>query len=667
MVVVSLSRDQLDAVLVERLDSICAALHTDPVDAAALEAVGAALVPLGYLGAAGLRTTAEVVGPGLLGLPEFADTARYAARIATGLGVLSAGFLDAERQAQFDQQERARSALVKAVGDAARRLVESEARFDEVVSASASGVLVLDPDGRVSRANDAAGDTLGRPSAELTGTVLYDLVHPDSTAELRHSTDRLRAGEVDRAVGTYRLLRANGDVARITMRISLLRDAGGAPGSFVAVVQDSTELALLRRELHRQALHDVRTGLPNRQYFGTRLEEALRHADPAHGVTVLRVDLDAFGLMCSVRGDHAGDRLLRVVGQRLQDALSPYDALVARLDSDEFGIIVENTADTPDAAAIVEVVNRELSEPTFVDGAGLALTAGTGLVLRPPPDTDPDEVLRRAGQALRWAKANGRGQWALYHSGQDIAERTTLVAATEMPGAWELGETVVRHRPVHSSTGGLAMVEALLRWDRPAALDDHMAYAEPTGLSVTMVGWQLRTAAEQHRWWRRRRGTGVPLLVTLTAHQSADADLVGKVRRALDETGLPAPDLTLAMPTHAVASNSTAADNLDALAGLGVRAALDGFRLAPEELPLVEDLPIAVVRLSPTLTRHRHIDAAAHLVPLLRDAGAEVAVDGIASAAEARAWSTRGAALFTGPHIGEPFGVPGTRLPGTTR
>ncbi len=651
-IVVPHTREQLDRELRGQLAKILDALHAVPFDPDRLERLGDELVDLGYVGEAGLRCTTDVLGPGLLGLAEFQPVEAHAERIVVGLGALSSGFLAANRRAVFQQQESMQLTLLKAVRDAKWRLQESEARFDEVVTSSTNGVLIVDLAGKVVRANGAIREILGRSAAELTERTLFDLVHPDSVVALREAMDLLLGGGHERIRQSQRLLRSDGDIARITLTTSLLRDADDEPAHFVTVVEDGTELMLLQGELNRQALHDVLTGLPNRQYFSTYLESALRRADPALGVTLFHLDLDAFGMVCNSLGSRIGERLLVHVAKRLKGVLAAERAMIARFEGDEFGILVENTETTPDIAAIVAAINEELAEPVFVDGHGLAVSASIGVVRRPARDVEPAELLRAADQALRRAKNGRRGQWELFHPKQDEADRHAQALAVGMPGAWEHGEVGVRFRPVTRFAGGLAGVEALLYWDReePLEHDRCVKPAEQTGLILPLGEWLLRVAADQSRWWRQRDRVEAPLVVGLSPAQSADADLVSRVVRVLDDTALPPDRLLVGMPVGAL-SVGEAVDNLTVLADRGVRMALHDFGLGPDDLAALADLPVGCVRVAARLVDHRaaYVEAA---VAAVRAAGVTIVVDGVRTAGQASWWREIGADAGCGDHFG---------------
>ncbi|MFL6125042.1 putative bifunctional diguanylate cyclase/phosphodiesterase [Actinophytocola sp.] len=654
---VPLTAEEVGRELRDQLDVLCSILPRDPFDATAVEQVGEHVVAMGYVGEDGLRRTVEVLGKGLLALPEFQPAGAHAERIALGIGALATGFLTANRRIVFEQQEQVNLALLKAVRDARWNVRESEARFDEVVTSSASGIMIVGLDGRLVRSNGAIGDILGYTADELTGVNLFDLVHPDTVEMLREAMRAVVEGGRERVRQSQRLLRKDGDVARISLTASLLRDPDGAPNHFVSVVEDGTELMLLQSELSRQALHDVLTGLPNRQFFSTHLECAVRQADPVHGVTLLHLDLDAFGMVCNSLGRGAGERLLVHAAQRLKSVLAREKAMIARFDGDEFGILVENTATTPDIATIAAAINKVLAEPVYVDGHGLAVSTSIGAVHDVSGNTDPAELLRAAGQALRRAKSKGRGQWELFDPNEDSADRAAQALAVAMPGAWEQGEITVRYRPVvRLADGGLAGVEAVLHWERPEAPVSHercVELAEKTGLILGLGEWLLGIAGGQVTWWQRNGFTS-PLTVTLTAHQACDADLVSRVVRVLDSTRLPASRVVASMPVDVVRVPE-AADNLGVLAEMGVRTALHDFGLGPDDLAAAQDHSVHSIRVAERLVDQQtrtQADYVAALLPALRATGAVIVVNDINTAEQARWWREAGADLATGPHFG---------------
>ncbi|MEU0532586.1 diguanylate cyclase domain-containing protein, partial [Amycolatopsis tolypomycina] len=616
------------------------AVVSDPPDLEAAAAAGGRLVELRCVGADSLRRTLDVLGKGLLREPELRRVGGLAERVVSVLGALSSGYGEMLREDIQKRQEGLSRALLKVEQETRQKHVITRAQFEEVFAGSASGVALTELDGRVLRANGALAKTLNRTPAEIAAMSLFDLIHPEDVEQLRESYRDLVAGRLHRLRAGRRLVGKDGEPMWATFAASVIRDAVGAPRQLLTIVDDDTEVSLLQRRLSHQALHDVLTGLPNRQFFSTRLETLLRDADPARGVTLFHLDLDGFSQINGGLGQELGDRVLRGVAAKLKTVFEPEKALVARLGGDEFGVLVQNTEDTPGVVTLVRRITHELAEPEYVDGRrGVAVSAAIGVVHRPPRDSTPAELLQASDLTLRRAQRTGN-QWGLFDRELDRRDRHGFGLAASMAGAWENGEIEARYRVLVSATSGAAeAVEARLCWNHPAegvlSHETCVRLAAETGLALPLGTWLLRTAAER----LAAAGLGVPLVVELTAQQAADPELVGEIRRVLGDTGL-APDLLRpGFPAASLAAEAVeAADNFKVLGEIGVRAEIHGFA----EVTCLTEFPAHAVRIAAHLAARRaHPLVAgplAALVDAAHAAGASVSVAGVRTADEAAWW-----------------------------
>jgi diguanylate cyclase (GGDEF)-like protein len=462
------------------------------------------------------------------------------------------------------------------------------------------------------------------------------------------------------------MLNKAGDRVPVTLTGTLLREPDG-PDRLALVVQDVSELRLLQSQLTRQSLHDVVTGLPNRQFFTTRLESVLHNADPRTGTTVYHLDLDSFAMVANGMGRQVGDQLLKTVADKLRSVVADEKAMVARLDSDECAILVENTADTPDVATMVARINDELAEPVYIDGQGVTVSTSIGVVHRPRADVEPTELLRASDLTLRRAKGNGRRQWELFDAQQDEQDRIRFNLATTMPSAWELGEVALSYRPlVDLRTGSAVALEPVLRWEHPRFGPIHhrrcVELAEQTGLMLTLGDWMLHSACTQLRRWRRESGFDLPLVIGLSEGQVTDPDLVGRVLNVLRDDGVAPGRLRLGIPVHLLyGERPEAAEQLRVLADAGVDLALHGFGSAVD-LPCLEDLPVTEVRIGEHLVSSQACRAAnlppgtvslldkalIGVVTIVHEAGGTVVVDGVDTQQQAAWWAEAGADVGLG-------------------
>ncbi|WP_410632296.1 EAL domain-containing protein [Amycolatopsis sp. cmx-4-83] len=635
------------------------AVAADPPDLGAAATAGGRLVELRCVGTDSLRRSLEVLGKALLREPELHRVDGLAERVVLVLGALSSGYGEMQREDIQKRQEGLSRALLKVEQETRQKQVITRAQFEEVFAGSASGVALTELDGRVLRANASLAKTLNRTPAEIGALSLFDLVHPEDVEQLRDAYRELVAGKLHRLRTGRRLVGKDGEPMWATFAASVIRDALGKPRQLLTIVDDDTEVSLLQRRLSHQALHDVLTGLPNRQFFSTRLETLLRDADPARGVTLFHLDLDGFSRINGGLGQELGDRVLRGVAAKLKTIFDGEEALVARLGGDEFGVLVQNGAETPGVLTLVRRITHDLAEPEYVDGQrGVAVAAAIGVVHRPPRDVTPVELLHASDLTLRRVQRTG-SQWGLFDRELDRRDRHDFGLAAGMAGAWENGEIEVCYRTLVSAADGSARgVEARLRWNHPAegvlAHDTCVRLAAATGLALPLGTWLLRTAAER----LLESGSELPLTVELTPQQAADPELVGEIRGVLESTGLAPAAIRPGFPAAALLSDSgDAADNLKVLAEIGVRAELHELG----DATCLTEFPARTVRLASSLVERRtHPLVEPSLTALIAAAhqtGAEVAVAGVETADQAQWWRDRGVDRLSGPAFTEPTGL----------
>ncbi len=194
--------------------------------------------------------------------------------------------------------------------------------------------------------------------------------------------------------------------------------------ALLITLRDLTEHKRHEEAVTRLAFYDHLTQLPNRRLLYERLGHALlQHHRSGHHGCVIFLDLDNFKPLNDEHGHEAGDHLLQEVGQRLVASLRAQDT-VARLGGDEFVVLlieldVSREMAMMQASHVAEKIRQVLAEPYFLtieqsDGCTKTVehhcTASLGIALFSPVDTNVDDIIKRADNAMYRAKANGRNQ-----------------------------------------------------------------------------------------------------------------------------------------------------------------------------------------------------------------------------------------------------------------
>ncbi|MCF8151956.1 MAG: diguanylate cyclase [Burkholderiaceae bacterium] len=169
-----------------------------------------------------------------------------------------------------------------------------------------------------------------------------------------------------------------------------------------------------RRELQDLAHTDALTGLANRLLFDARLQQSMQQVRRGHGqIALLRVELDGFQAINDRYGKAIGAELLRNMSDRLRTAVREVDT-VARLDSEQFAIVLTAVASNADAERVAEKLVGNLGAPIRVLGMLLDVNASIGIAQFSGGDISLAELLRRADWAKSAAKQAGSGCYRVF-------------------------------------------------------------------------------------------------------------------------------------------------------------------------------------------------------------------------------------------------------------
>jgi len=157
------------------------------------------------------------------------------------------------------------------------------------------------------------------------------------------------------------------------------------------------------------AEHDPLTGLANRLRF-EREGQAMIDAAAASGdhVAVMFIDLDEFKPVNDQHGHAVGDRVLRLIAERLRNRLRS-DDLCARFGGDEFMVAMRVAgADHRAVSATAERLARAIELDIEVRGAAIRVSASIGVAGFPMDGGDLEALMRRADARMYEVKHRGR-------------------------------------------------------------------------------------------------------------------------------------------------------------------------------------------------------------------------------------------------------------------
>lgn len=176
------------------------------------------------------------------------------------------------------------------------------------------------------------------------------------------------------------------------------------------IYREVTERKEREFTLHRMAMTDTLTGLPNRRYFLDRLEQELSHFHRHQKVVALAmIDIDHFKLVNDRYGHVVGDAVLCHLAGLLQQNLRKTD-LAGRLGGEEFAILLPESNLEGGRTHAERLRERVASTPCVYENIEVHYTVSIGVTVLSEQDTNSTQALARADIRLYSAKNRGRNR-----------------------------------------------------------------------------------------------------------------------------------------------------------------------------------------------------------------------------------------------------------------
>jgi diguanylate cyclase (GGDEF)-like protein/PAS domain S-box-containing protein len=443
--------------------------------------------------------------------------------------------------------------------------------------------------------NDAAVQHYGYTRATFLRMKLQEIWPQDEWVS--HTEALQEFGSSNYSPRAWRHLKADGSEIQVLTfgrRVAF----EGRDGFLVAVV-DITERRKAEARIAYMAHHDGLTNLPNRGLYQDRLKQALELGQSANKrVAVLCIDLDLFKNVNDSFGHPIGDRLLRMVADRLRSEVRGNN-LVARLGGDEFAFMLVSDVSPNEASDFAGRLIKMLSDCYDIDGTEVVIGASIGIALSPGDGDTSEELMRNADMALYRAKSDGGGVHRFFEREMDRQAQKRRDMELDLRRAFANGEFELQYQPlVDISANRISGFESLLRWRHPEkgmiSPVDFIPVAEDIGLIVAIGEWVLREACTEAAKWP----ADVKVAVNLSPVQFRSRNLVQVVVSALAHSGLSPLRLELEI-TESIFLAETEANLaiLHQLRELGVSISMDDFGTGYSSLSYLRSFPFDKIKI----------------------------------------------------------------------
>ena len=528
---------------------------------------------------------------------------------------------------------------------AEQALRESERLHRGILQASTDMVVLLDPDGRVEFVNGAGVEAMELNDAGLVlGKHWSRLWRDESASVVAAALDRTARGETARFRAFCKTSKGTPKWWDVVMA-PMLDDQRNLKG-LLTISRDVTQEREQSDQLRWASEHDALTQLPNRRAFQAHLQAAtLRAMETGEQIGLLLIDLDHFKHVNDSLGHSVGDELLRIIADRLRNAVRDGD-FVARIGGDEFAMIVERVTSPESLLRLGKKVVTRMESPVRAAGRVLQAGASIGGALFPVNARCANSLFTSADTALYALKQNGRGGVRLFDDYM-LVEAEKAASQLNLARSAVTDETVVPvYQPkVDLDSGCIVGLEALLRWRHPqlglqlpATVEEAFSDYELAAKIGELM--QHKVAADMREWLDGGVDCGRVSINAAPAEFLRD-DYAERLFGVLEKYRIPPTRLEVEVTEHAFLGRGPeyVARALTSLSDAGMKVSLDDFGTGCSSLSHLRDFPVDLVKIDMSfvqqMTENPEIRAiVTAVVKLARSLSIDVVAEGVETPAQ---------------------------------
>ena len=563
-------------------------------------------------------------------------------------------------------------------------LVEAENRYRDTFENAIEGIFQITAHGYYLNANQSLAKIYGYRNPQELKKNLNNIKNSLYVKEERRKKFILLLTE-NEVITNFesQVYRQDGSIIWISENARAVRDLNGNLLYYEGTVEDITNYKEAQEKLHRQALFDHLTKLPNRTLFLQHLGEIIqqwKQASPSQSdeFGLLFLDCDRFKAINDSLGHSIGDLLLIEIAQRLQNCIGQKD-LVARLGGDEFTILCPKVKELTGLIKLASKIETAFQAPFPIQQHQLFCSMTVGILFSGNIDAEelqsltPAQALQYADTALYQAKYQAKCVYQVFQAEMHNEALAELQIEMELRQALNQEQFVIHYQPIVELNGGkVCGFESLIRWQHPdkgLILPDHfIPIAEQTGLITPISFWVLKQACFQLAKWHQHLRTNnyaienLPLLsINLSCQEFDDQEFIAQLDQILAETEVNPQYIKLEITeSYCISRQNSASDILEQIKARKIQLWIDDFGTGYSSLSYLHRLPINGLKLDRSFILDMEensvkIKIVKAILNLATDIGLQVVAEGIENQAHLEKLQNIGCELGQGYLFAKPL------------
>ncbi|MGD2007388.1 MAG: EAL domain-containing protein [Cellvibrionales bacterium] len=439
----------------------------------------------------------------------------------------------------------------------------------------------------------------------------------------------------------------------------------------------TAEVDRTRHQIHRVSYFDPVTGLANRRLMLEHMSLLIQIASrERRHLGLVLLDISSIRRVHEAMGRESSDEVLRQLASRVIETVRESDLIshepmaqdIARLDSDEFCVVMHGIHESEGAMTAAKRLVDVIQEPLTVNGESIRIETFAGVAIAPIHARSPEGLVRAADVALNAARERKNGYPALFDNEMDERGSERFQLEVDLRNANYDKEFYLLYQPqVNPDNGALLGVEALLRWRHPSRGNvppfKFIPIAEQSGQIEAVGNWVVRRACADLQKLKSEGKAPPRVSVNMSSAQLGDA-FVRVVRNAIDEYQVAPGELGLEITEGIlVESVESVIEDLSTLHNdVGVHLSVDDFGTGYSSLSYLSKFPIDELKVDRSFVMAMEHDANAHqltgaIIAIGQQLGLTVIVEGVENLKQLNLIKALGPVGIQGFYFSEPLGL----------
>ncbi len=411
-----------------------------------------------------------------------------------------------------------------------RNLEEAEERCDALTESSRDAIAYVH-EGMHVTANRAYLELFGLASEdEIEGLPIMDMIAPSEHAEFKKLLRKLSADSEHSSEMKTTCVRENGTKFSANLHFAPA-SIDGEPCTQV-MIHDQSITREVEEKLRLLSTQDVQTGLYNRQYFLSQLDEEIkRMANPGQNPqTLYYITLDNFTDIRSITSIKASDALLLEIASMLRTVVTHQDIL-ARFGDHSFTILSAEQDRTQ-----IEKISQRICdgiESKYLTESDMQPTCSIGVAFSSKDFTNGNDYITQAYHACEQARSQDGNNYFIADS--------QIIRGSDAPSGEANLDRLIRfafdqdhfqliYQPIVSLHGdtreNYAVTVRMLDENKEVIQPDHfLSKVDEIGRMHDLDRWVIRHAIEELAM-QRKKGKKINFIVSVSGRSLEEDTLL---------------------------------------------------------------------------------------------------------------------------------------------